>query len=61
MKKITRHDNMSTETPPMSGPTMAAAPVQPDHWPIALDWEGPEKDVMIMANELGTRSAPAIP
>lgn len=47
--------------PPISGPTIAAALVQPDHCPMAFDCAGPENDEMIMASELGTRSAPAIP
>ena len=61
MKKMTRHESKSTATPPISGPTMAAALVQPDHCPMAFDCAGPENDEMIMASELGTRRAPAIP
>ena len=34
--KTSRHDSRSTNSPPISGPTMKAALVQAVHWPIAF-------------------------
>src|SRR5882724_9870698 len=58
---IQRQEALSTSRPPTNGPRMNEIPVQAVQLPIALPWAGPEKVEMISANELGTRSAPAMP
>ena len=51
----------STSTPPSSGPATKAVPVQAVHVPMAFALPGPLKMEVIMANELGTRSAAPAP
>ena len=52
---------MSTKSPPTTGPAMKAALVHAVHAPIAFACATPRNADMMMASELGTRSAPAIP
>ena len=61
MAKIQRHDAASTSAPPSSGPAMNDTPVHAVHAPIAFAWPAPEKLPTIIASELGTSNAPAIP
>src|SRR5947209_4578317 len=61
MAKIQRQEALSTNTPPTRGPRMKEIPVQAVQVPIALPCGDPEKAEIIMASELGTSKAPAIP
>ncbi len=59
--KIHRQFSASTNTPPSSGPTTKAVPVQAVQVPIARAWAAPEKRALIIASELGTKNAAPTP
>ena len=59
--KIQRHDAWSTITPPASGPTIIAIPLQAVQEPIASPRSRSENAATMIASELGVSSAPAAP
>src|SRR5262249_2710343 len=61
IKKIHRHENLSTSQPPKTGPTPAAIDVNPDHVPMACPRRSLLKLALINARLPGTRNAAPTP
>jgi hypothetical protein len=60
-RKMLRQPKTSTRAPPMGGPMTATADVAEAQIPKARPRSGPSKRAVMMANEPGTRRAPASP
>src|ERR1700687_4155132 len=61
MKKIARHDQVSTSHPPSTGPKALVSADAPDQVPIDRPRSAIGKAALIMARLLGTSSAPPMP
>ena len=61
IRKIHRHEALSTIQPPSSGPIAAAMPPSPAHWPITLPRSATRNEPWIIARLPGVSSAAPTP